>query len=180
MNTSKDRILDAAERVVLRDGGAHLTLDAVAAEAAMSKGGLLYHYSGKDDLIRGMIDRLQALFEAEMNRLASEDPCPAGRITRAFLNASQPQQPSESCIRVGQVAAALLAAVATNPGLLEPVHERTRALRAMMLEDGIDPVAAIIVHLAADGAWMAGLFGAPPLDPELNARVMAKLDELTR
>jgi hypothetical protein len=47
MPGSKDRILDAAERVVLRDGVTHLTLDAVAAETGISKGGLLYHFPSK-------------------------------------------------------------------------------------------------------------------------------------
>jgi hypothetical protein len=40
---TKRRIVDAAEEVVLRDGVARLTLDAAAAEAGLSKGGILYH-----------------------------------------------------------------------------------------------------------------------------------------
>jgi hypothetical protein len=38
-----DRVLDAAEAVVVRQGIGNLTLEAVAAEAKISKGGLLYH-----------------------------------------------------------------------------------------------------------------------------------------
>jgi AcrR family transcriptional regulator len=180
MSTSKDRILDAAERVVLRDGAAHLTLDAVAAEAALSKGGLLYHFPSKDELIRGMITRLQEMFESEINRLASLDPCPAGRRTRAYFNASQAQTNSEFSIRTGQISAALLAAVTTNRSLLEPLHERNRILQTALHDDGIDPVTAEIVRLATDGLWLTSLFGAPPLAPELRARIIAKLDELTR
>ncbi len=180
MNSSKDRILDAAERVVLRDGGAHLTLDAVAAEASLSKGGLLYHYPSKDDLIRGMIVRLQEQFEGEMNRLALADGEPAGRLTRAYLNTTLPQEPSAFCLRVRQISAALVAAVATNPALLAPLHERESNMHGRLLKDGIDPVSATIVRLASDGLWLAGLFGAPPLDPEMHAQVLAKLNELAR
>ncbi|MGE5646342.1 MAG: TetR/AcrR family transcriptional regulator [Acidobacteriota bacterium] len=180
MNTSKDRILDAAERVVLRDGAAHLTLDAVAAEASMSKGGLLYHYPSKDELIRCMIARLQEMFESEMDRLAGLDPQPAGRRIRAYLNASQKPEVSEFTVRTSQISAALLAAVSVNPSLLEPLHERTRVLREAFHADGIDPVTAEIVRLATDGLWISSLFGAPPLDPDLHARVVARLNKLTR
>ena len=53
-----DLILTAAERVVLRDGVARLTLEAVAREAKLSKGGLLYHFATKEALIQAMLDRL--------------------------------------------------------------------------------------------------------------------------
>ena len=51
---TKDRLLDAASTVVHRDGAQALTLDAVAAEAEVSKGGLLYHFASKRDLIDGL------------------------------------------------------------------------------------------------------------------------------
>ncbi len=180
MSTSKNRILDAAERVVMRDGGAHLTLDAVAAEAAISKGGLLYHFPSKDELVRSMIARLQDEFEAEMQRLASADTCAVGRLTRAYLNTIMMRGDSAFGARLDQISAALLAAVATNRSLLEPMHERGESICSVLDNDGIDPVIATIARLAADGLWMAGLFGAPPLNPEMRARVIAKLDELTR
>jgi AcrR family transcriptional regulator len=180
MSSSKTRILDAAERVVTRDGAAHLTLDAVAAEVPLSKGGVLYHFPSKDDLIRGMIARLQELFEREMERLAAEDPCPIGRRTRAYLNTSFSLEPSEFSVRVGQVAAPLIAAVATNPVLLEPVWERGKAIDATLLQDGIDPARAMLVRLAADGLWLNRAFGVPPLDADLERQVIMRIQELTR
>ena len=50
-------MLDAAEVVVVRQGIANLTLDAVAAEAGLSKGGLLHHFPSKDRLIEAMVVR---------------------------------------------------------------------------------------------------------------------------
>ena len=43
----RQAILEAAERVVTEAGAAHLTLDAVAGKAGVSKGGLLYHFPSK-------------------------------------------------------------------------------------------------------------------------------------
>ncbi|MCC2097105.1 MAG: TetR family transcriptional regulator, partial [Hyphomicrobiales bacterium] len=39
--TSRDRILRAASELAFKEGAAHLSLDAVAARAGVSKGGLL-------------------------------------------------------------------------------------------------------------------------------------------
>src|SRR5262245_16643152 len=41
---ARDRIVEAAERVVTDIGAARLTLDGVAQAAGVSKGGLLYHF----------------------------------------------------------------------------------------------------------------------------------------
>ncbi len=180
MNGAKDRIIDAAERVVLRDGGAHLTLDAVAAEASVSKGGLLYHFPTKEDLIRGMILRLVQQFVAKTQQLMADDPCPTGRWTRAYVRATMLHEDSPNCCHMEQVSAALLAAVANNPALLGPMYEHGAQAHQQLLKDGIDPVLATIARLAADGLWILGLFSAPPLDPDLHARVLAKLEEFTR
>lgn len=59
----RDGLLDAAERVVLRDGATHLTLDAVAREAGVSKGGVLYAFETKDTLIDTMMRRVVADYE---------------------------------------------------------------------------------------------------------------------
>jgi AcrR family transcriptional regulator len=179
MITSKDRILDAAERVVLRDGGGHLTLDAVAHEAALSKGGVLYNFPTKEDLIRGMIARLSQRFAAEMARLAALDPSTGGRNTRAYVDACFPA-PTALSAPHDRVAAGLLAAVATNPSLLDSLQEAARSTQAVLEEDGIDPVLATIVRLATDGLWMADLFGVNSLDQNLRTQVIDRLRALTK
>ena len=45
---TRARIRVAAAKVIERDGAGHLTMEKVAAEADLSKGGLLYHYPSKD------------------------------------------------------------------------------------------------------------------------------------
>jgi AcrR family transcriptional regulator len=179
MNSSKDRILDAAERVVMRDGAAHLTLDAVAHEAGLSKGGVLYNFPTKEALIQGMIARLSERFHAEMARLAEADPCPAGRHTRAYVGACFPQATPLSAPH-DRVAAGLLAAVATNSSLLEPLRQAECMTHALIFKDGIDPVLAAIVHLAIDGMWMEDLFGVNTLSPEMRTQIIERLCALTK
>lgn len=176
---SKDRILEAAERIILRDGASHLTLEAVAAEAGLSKGGVLYNFPSKDDLIRGMIRRLLDLYETRMDRLYRQDPDPVGRRLRAYLNAAFPE-PNQEYQRSIRVSAALLAALSTNPALLEPVREQFRKWKEWILEDGLDMVTGAIVRLAAEGLWLADLFGLAVLDPQLRRQVLERLREFTR
>src|SRR3954463_13275580 len=67
---TKDRLLDAAGAVVMRDGAQALTLDAVAQEAEVSKGGLLYHFKSKRELVEGLTERWLAEFQKEMDEAA--------------------------------------------------------------------------------------------------------------
>ena len=81
-DATRDALLDAAKRVMQRVGAGHLTLDAVAKEAGVSKGGLLYHYPSKGDLLRGMLTARVATMmrhdlEAQMRR-----SCPAPGASR--------------------------------------------------------------------------------------------------
>lgn len=52
-----DKIVAAAEALIGRRGIASLTMDAVAAEAGVSKGGLLHHFRSKEALIAGLVSR---------------------------------------------------------------------------------------------------------------------------
>lgn len=52
-----DDILDAAERVVAREGAAGLSIDAVAKEAGISKSMVVYDHKSKGALLEALIDR---------------------------------------------------------------------------------------------------------------------------
>lgn len=74
--TTRDRLLDAFETLLVSAGSRSATLDAVAAEAQVSKGGLLYHFHSKDELVEGMLTRLreQGRTDADKMRAAKEGP----------------------------------------------------------------------------------------------------------
>ncbi|HWV20566.1 MAG TPA: TetR/AcrR family transcriptional regulator [Devosia sp.] len=79
-------LLDAAERVVLRDGAGQLTMDAVAAEAGVSKGGVLYAFPSKDALIDALFARVFAAMDAIAEAfLAAEGDSPQNRIRAHVL-----------------------------------------------------------------------------------------------
>ena len=57
---ARDRVLDAFERLLVDRGERAATLDAVAREAGVSKGGLIYHFPSRDAMVEGLLDRMHA------------------------------------------------------------------------------------------------------------------------
>ncbi|MGH9302784.1 MAG: TetR/AcrR family transcriptional regulator [Acidimicrobiales bacterium] len=157
-----DRILRAAEDVVLRDGVAHLTLDNAASEAGLSKGGVLYHFPSRAALVSAMVKRLCESFDADLERYGAGSGA-RGAFTLAYLEASlAPGQPGEE--RQARLGSALFAGVASDPDLLAPLRERFTAWQAALDADGIDKELATVVRLAVDGMWFGDLFGFAPVE----------------
>ena len=176
---TKRRILDAAEQVVLRDGVGHLTLDAAAAEAGLSKGGVLYHYPTRDALVAAMVTRIIQEFEDDIAAYLPEPGSPEaarpGAYTRAYVRATlEPAAPGQE--RLG---AALLAAAAAEPDLLIPLQVAADGWQALLVDDGLDPALATVVRLACDGLWLCDLFGLASPHGDLRAQVGSAFEQMT-
>jgi len=74
--SARDRILAAYADLLVDEGERFATVDAVAARAGVSKGGVLYHFPSKDQLAAAVCERLAALAaeDARMMRAAAEGP----------------------------------------------------------------------------------------------------------
>lgn len=61
--TKKEQIFEAKKfHTILKEGLSQLTLQQVAEHANMTKAGLLYHFSSKEDLIQQMNEHAVASF----------------------------------------------------------------------------------------------------------------------
>jgi AcrR family transcriptional regulator len=174
---TKQNILEAAGRIVLARGASGLTLAAVAQEAGLSKGGLLYHYASKEQLLSAMVERLVEVTEQRVAAQQCSDAAP-GRWTRGYLAACAVDTDAADD-PAGRLGIALLAAGANDPSLLAPLRERQANWRGELQRDGIDATTAMIVRLAADGLWMNDLFGLAVLGDEQRASVLARLHRMT-
>jgi TetR/AcrR family transcriptional regulator, transcriptional repressor for nem operon len=87
-SANRDRILDAAQRIVLERGFAATSIDAVLAEASASKGGFFHHFPTKNDLGRALLERYAAadkrLLEDFLTAAEDETDDPAEQVV-AFL-----------------------------------------------------------------------------------------------
>ncbi len=162
--STRDRLLDGAGAVVRRDGAQALTLEAVAAEAGVSKGGLLYHFSSKRALVEALVERWLDGFQRDID-------VAGGGFVRGYVRASDP---------AGSVAdeLGLLAALVSEPEVLHAARDRYATWQERVEREASDPVDATVARLAADGLWLAELLGLAPPRGELRERVLARLLEL--
>lgn len=73
--TTKDRILDTAERLFARDGFEATSLRAITAEAEVNLAAVNYHFQSKDALVRAVIGRRMG--PVNEKRIALLDACEA-------------------------------------------------------------------------------------------------------
>jgi len=147
--SSRNLILDAAQAVVLRAGASHLTLDAVAQEAEVSKGGVLYHFPTKEVLLEGMVARLLERSRQRREKTLQQLPSGPLRELKADITTILAIRDSDD----GRVRAALLAAVANEPKLMSTVREHNRKRFDAYERYGAQYERAAVLLLAAYGIF---------------------------
>jgi AcrR family transcriptional regulator len=168
--SSREAILDAAEAVVLSAGAAHLTLEAVAESAGVSKGGLLYHFPSKDALVEGMIARCVERFEGDRRTAERRTPATASRGLRAYVETSLDHRSHPR-----QVNAALLAAGANNPKLLDPLRKFNSRWFGELAGRKAGFARAVAVVLATHGLWLLETLQISPLTAGQRREVVEEL-----
>ena len=81
-NNSREQILDAYEHLLVQAGERAATLDAVAAQAKVSKGGLLYHFGSKKALFQALLDRTRTYADEDLEKIGGQ------RLLHQHLNLS--------------------------------------------------------------------------------------------
>lgn len=171
----REKLLDAAEIVVARQGYANLTFDAVAAEAGLSKGGLLHHFPSKDRLIAGLVARTaDGWRNCYLEAYAKASPGP-GRMTRGLL---QHCLADSECWteQLRRSTAAIFAALAQDPSLIDPMRSAYAELHQRIADDGLPPGVGEAVVTAIDGLWLYWVLGLVPVDQRLIRRLRAALE----
>jgi len=175
----RDRLLDAAETVIQRDGIASFTLDAVAAEAGVSKGGLLHHYPSKERLIETLVARSIENWRTDCDAAIDAEPEGPGRAARAMMNMclSSPAKWSEQSRRSSAV---LIAAIANDSALVRPMRANHRRLLERLRDDDLPPGTSETVALAIHGMWFEWIFGLEDMNPDRLATLRQALERLLR
>jgi len=164
MTGARDRVLDAYETLLIDHGPGSATLDAVAAAAEVSKGGLLYHFSSKDALVTGLLDRLRDRSAADADAIRT---APDGAVAY-YLRTSAPGGGTlggvtRTYLAVLRIADGSDTGQAIREALAEVDADAFAALRAEL----DDPVLAWLAQLVGDGLYLRTLTGTP-LPPGLG------------
>lgn len=177
MTTAREGLLDAFEEILVHEGERAATLDAVAARAHVSKGGLLYHFGSKAALIAGLVHRLDERAATDLDDMRKAPEGPAVHYVRTSAEVD------------GDFDRTLLAALALSQGKDAGVAESLRRIRTQWLdlirEDLGDDDAALAVLLMGDGLYAdslemdregeMGMRSTAPHDTEALLRVVERL-----
>lgn len=142
MPSTRNRILNAYEHVLLTQGERAATLDAVAEVADVSKGGLIYHFASKAALVEGLLGRLRVLLEHDLAHMRADPRRAVEHYLRTSVNDHEGVRTflaAQSLVLAGD------RAVAT-----EVLHMGRAWLQALETHIG-DPVLAKVVQLIGDG-----------------------------
>lgn len=169
ISPARERILEAAERVVGELGAARMTLDGVAQAAGVSKGGLLYHFPSKESLMGALAKRyVESMSDCvQQAKIGTE-----GRDLRACIIGILEQTPRAKIVAMG---AALFAAAANDVSLLESIRERKAHFAKQLESSNVDFARAAIVMLAIDGLMMRESLRISSFTEEQREQVVQQL-----
>lgn len=170
--SSKEALLDAAERVIKRQGMASTTIEAVAAEAGLSKGGLFYHFSSKKDMLLQLLERFERQFYAQRQEIYDSLPEGPHRLLKATVIASV-RIPAKRETSISNVLALL-----DDVELRELVRKmKLRTLREIT-EKFPKPEKALMALLVVDGLWVMDMFAENAISYEMEKSIIDQLLEL--
>lgn len=159
--STRDRILDAFEELVIEQGDRAATLDAVAARAGVSKGGLIYHFATREELIEATAQRLFDSFEADLAHVRE-----TGASAAAYYLSDPPD------LHTLSRSVSVLLRMPSTPRAAERFVDRWSQRLADDFPD--DPVHAELVRLVGDGLLLQSLLGVP-LRADLLTQLRSRL-----
>lgn len=149
-------VLDSAERL-LGERGTRVSVAEIAAEAGVSKSGLLHHFPSKDALLLAVVEQGLATFTDEVMRhvdLAENRP---GKVLRAYVRTLSGG--SERAMAVFSPSSHW-AGLMVVPGVEALIAADAADWRAIFARDGLPEDRTLVVRSAAEG--LAAAIAVPP------------------
>ena len=168
------RLIECAARLIVDDGLSALTLENVAREAAVSKGGLLHHYPGKNALIDGLFEEVVDWFDSQVEDVLEPGETTPARFSKAYLRvvaAIDMSVPEERRLAV------LMLMLSSDPHYCARWNQWVEARLQRHAETDLTPLARTL-RLAADGLWLSDLGGGPDSSPSARREILAFLEDL--
>jgi AcrR family transcriptional regulator len=170
---TRERILNAAAEIAWEHGPHGMSLEAVAAKAGVSKGGLLYHFPSKSRLLEATVETFVREHDEELSERESERKAGAHPLSQAFLDLFLQDL---RCKR--RPPSGILAAMAEDPSFLNPVRRYERELLERMKADLGDEDLALVIYFAIGGMKSNELLELNVVTPEEAEAIAGKLRSL--
>ena len=170
---ARARILKAADALAAERGPGNLSVEAVAVRAGLSKGGVLYHFRTKVELLSALvgshIEQRRLRVEQHMAGAAGGANGLAEALVEAYREEKSCSTPPPSGI---------LAAIAAHPDLLDPLRAHHHETLSRLRQDSGDPDLATIAFLAIEGMKAMRLFGFDVIDPQQQEAILDRMTSL--
>ncbi len=168
---SRNAVIQAALAIIARDGPARLTLDAIARESGISKGGLMHQFRSKEAVLKALLEQQIEHFEA-----LSRDYEARFAATRPEPRLAAQIATSRDAAAGSHVAAlAAYGALAGQPDLLSASRQldvdKVEAIKA----EAADPDLALLRWTAARGLAITAVLGLCPFTDAERARLFDRL-----
>ncbi|MET8760090.1 TetR/AcrR family transcriptional regulator [Lentzea sp. NPDC004782] len=167
---TRREVIEAAARALTAHGPG-VSLDTVAKEAGVSKGGLLHHFRSKQALLVGLIDEWFDRYDRIVESLLEPEDTP-GRWTRAHIRATF--TPDDLWSHPSVVTALL-----GVPELQQRLDVAATRWRQQTDSDGLHPQRADLISRALDGVTLEDLLWRGQETPEKRAYTRDLLLKLT-
>ncbi|BBU98989.1 HTH-type transcriptional repressor KstR2 [Providencia rettgeri] len=167
-------LLKAARIIAGREGISSLSLNAVAREAGVSKGGLMHHFPTKQELIHALFVQLLGIMDERIHTIMDNDPNPYGRFSRAYLHYIGELKESDESFQL----ALLSLAMPTEPVL----RQCWRDWVTNHLEKGDEfdnSYLGALVRYAADGLWLSSLTEGETLSQQERDAIVSRLTTIS-
>jgi AcrR family transcriptional regulator len=173
---TKDKILEVTAELIVEEGVSNVTLAKVAKKAAISKGGLLYHYHTKEALFQELNYAAIGEFEEAIARHLAEQPNAKGAFTRAYALATLEDMKREGASR----SAALISIFSDHPEIMKVWQEGYKRWELRFEQDGLEWEDAAAIRFVCDGLWfneMAGTMRVSDFAAGLLHKLLARINK---
>ena len=148
---TRRRITDATVQVMMSRGFPQLTLEEVAKQENVSKGGLLYHFASKEELLMGVIEEQEARQFKQYQEYLDQG---LGQM-EAFVTL-QANHEEEFHLDIDTVLF-LLSFLKENEAFVEERKKQVNQFFNQLMESA-DPVEAMMIRFVLDGLKMSEHF----------------------
>jgi AcrR family transcriptional regulator len=169
---SRGAVIEAALTIIARDGPGRLTLDAIARESGISKGGVMHQFPTKKAVLSALLDLQVEHYEAVGARYLAEHrdvPQPHLKAQIATIRAAVTD--------TRPLGLAILGAVSQDPSLLDAARASAASVLEAIKAEAPDPQLATLRWLAARGLVFSGLLGLCPFSPEERETLLDRLGD---
>ena len=165
--TAKERVLDSYEEILIEQGPGGVTLEAVAAHAGVSKGGLLYHFGSKEALVDGLLERLSRLSDEDLEQARTAPEGVVSWYLRTAITDATQRKP------LHRTTMATIRIMLNEPRVFEVVQIYNQKVHDLISAHVGDSLTAELVILVGDGLYLRSALGRDDA-----SRLLDRIDEI--